>query len=77
MLSSEGLRRGIKVIIENARGQIRVKAHLTEMVTQGMVDMFHGWPKQDVNTMVSRDLDPISGYPPYKSGLCQVKKVSA
>jgi anaerobic selenocysteine-containing dehydrogenase len=72
-----GIKEGDEVILENAHGQIKVKAHLTEMITQGMVDMFHGWPKQDVNTMVSRDLDPISGYPPYKSGLCQVKKVTA
>ena len=72
-----GIKEGDEVILENAHGQIKVKAHLTEMITQGMADMFHGWPKQDVNTMVARDLDPISGYPPYKSGLCQVKKVTA
>jgi hypothetical protein len=36
--------------------------------------MFHGWPNQDVNTMVTRHLDPISGFPPFKAGLCEVKK---
>ena len=72
-----GIKEGDRVFIENPYGQIKVKAHLTEMVTPGIVDMFHGWPEQDVNTMVPRHFDPISGYPPYKSGLCQVKKVTA
>ncbi len=72
-----GIKEGDRVVVENPYGQIKVKAHLTEMVTSGMVDMFHGWPKEDVNTMVSRHLDPISGYPPFKSGLCQVRKVAA
>ena len=36
--------------------------------------MFHGWDKANVNELVSRDFDPISGFPPYKEGLCQVAK---
>ena len=47
-----------------------VTAHLTERVKGGMVDVFHGWSKQDVNTMLIRDFDPISGFPPFKSALC-------
>lgn len=69
-----GVKEGDKVIIENAHGQIKVKAHLTEMISPGIVDMFHGWPNQDVNTMVPRYLDPISGFPPFKASLCQVRK---
>ena len=74
--AARGIREGDKVVIENAHGRITVKAHLTEMVSAGMVDMFHGWVKQDVNTMLTRDFDPISGFPPYKSALCQVRKAS-
>ena len=74
---ARGIKEGDTVILENSRGQITVKAHLTEMVTKGMVDMFHGWVKQDVNTMLTRDFDPISGFPPYKSALCDVKKASS
>ena len=69
-----GIKEGDKVLLENAHGSITIKAHLTEMVSPGMVDMFHGWPKQDVNVMITRDFDPISGFPPYKSGLCNVRK---
>jgi anaerobic selenocysteine-containing dehydrogenase len=72
--AARGIREGDKVVIENAHGAITVRAHLTEMVSPGMVDMFHGWPSQDVNTMITRDFDPISGFPPYKSGLCNVRK---
>jgi len=73
---SRGIKEGDRVILKNPYGQIKVKAHLTEMVTPGIVDMFHGWPAQDVNTMVTRYFDPISGFPPYKSGLCEVKKAA-
>jgi len=72
-----GINEGDYVIIKNPYGQIKVRAHLTEMVLPGIVDMFHGWPKQDVNTMVPRYLDHISGYPPFKSTLCEVVKVSS
>jgi anaerobic selenocysteine-containing dehydrogenase len=73
---SRGIKEGDRVILKNPYGQINVKAHLTEMVPPGMVDMFHGWPTQDVNTMVTRYFDPISGFPPYKSGLCEVKRAA-
>ena len=71
-----GIKEGDKVELENPHGRITVKAHLTEMVPPGMVDMFHGWSYQDVNTMLTRDFDPISGFPPYKSSLCEVTKVT-
>jgi anaerobic selenocysteine-containing dehydrogenase/uncharacterized protein (DUF1330 family) len=72
--SSRAIAEGDQVVLENTRGSIKVRAHLTEMVSKGMVDMFHGWSMQDVNTMIPRDFDPISGYPPYKSCLCEVKR---
>jgi anaerobic selenocysteine-containing dehydrogenase len=58
-----GIKEGDRVVLENSYGQLRVKAHLTEMVGPGVVDMFHGWPDQDVNTMVARDFDPIFSRP--------------
>jgi anaerobic selenocysteine-containing dehydrogenase len=72
--SARGIREGDKVVLENSHGHITVRAHLTEMVTAGIVDMYHGWAKQDVNMMLTRDFDPISGFPPYKSALCNVRK---
>ena len=71
-----GINEGDQVVIENPHGRITVKAHLTKMVPLGMVDMFHGWADQDVNAMLTCDFDPISGFPPYKSSLCEVTKVT-
>lgn len=71
-----GIKEGDKVTLENHHGKITVRAHLTEMVTKGMVDVFHGWAHQDVNVMLARDFDPIGGFPPYKAALCEVKKVT-
>jgi len=38
--------------------------------------MAHQWPGEaNVNALVDdKNLDPISGFPPYKSQLCQVTK---
>lgn len=74
--AKRSIKEGDKVVLENDHGRITVKAHLTEMVPLGMVDMFHGWAYQDVNVMLTRDFDPISGFPPYKSSLCEVRKVT-
>ena len=39
--------------------------------------MYHGRPEADVNTLIDPDYrDPISGFPAFKSLLCEVKKIS-
>lgn len=58
-------------------GSIQVRANLTNMVRPGVVHMLHDYPEADVNTLLEGDyLDPVSGFPGYKSLLCQVKKVA-
>jgi len=74
---SRGIGEGDYVFIENDHGKIKVKAHLTKTVCRGVVDMFHGWADQDVNSLVPRHFDPVSGFPPFKSGLCQVSKAAS
>jgi hypothetical protein len=39
-----------------------------------VVDIFHGWHQADVNLLTTRDFDPITGFPPFACGLCQVEK---
>jgi hypothetical protein len=39
-----------------------------------MVGMMHGWAKANVNELVPRQFDPITGYPPYKEVPCEVVK---
>jgi anaerobic selenocysteine-containing dehydrogenase len=71
---ARGFRQGEDVIVETPAGSIVVKANITNMAQPGVVHVFHGWPKADVNTIMARTLDPISGFPAFKSQLCQVKK---
>jgi anaerobic selenocysteine-containing dehydrogenase len=64
------------VSLSTPRGSIKVRANLTEMVPSGVVSMYHGYPEASVNLLVEPDYrDPISGYPGFKSLLCQVKKL--
>jgi anaerobic selenocysteine-containing dehydrogenase len=57
-------------------GSIEVKANLTRMVQPGVVHMYHGWGEADVNRLFEGEyLDPISGFPGFKSALCKVEKI--
>jgi len=65
------------ILLSTGRGVIRVRAELTQKIPPGVVNMYHGRAEADVNTLIDPDYrDPISGFPGYKSLLCQVKKVS-
>jgi len=71
-------KRGIKekddMAVCSPWGEIKVKAHITSAVPPGVVDVLHGWPEANVNELISRELDPISGFPPFKECICEVKK---
>lgn len=71
-----GLVDGDRARIFNDLGEIEMVVEVTNLVLPGCVDMFHGWVNANVNLLVSRDFDPITGYPPFKEGLCQVEKIA-
>jgi hypothetical protein len=53
-----------------------VKANVTELAKEGVAHMYHDYPEADINSLLPGDyLDPISGFPGYKSSLCAVKRV--
>jgi anaerobic selenocysteine-containing dehydrogenase len=63
------------ISLETNRNRIRVKANLTDTVLKGVVHMIHGDREADVNLLIDPDyLDPISGFPGFKSLLCEVRK---
>jgi anaerobic selenocysteine-containing dehydrogenase len=63
------------VSLSTPRGSLKVRANLTEMVPPGVVNMYHDDPEASVNLLIEPDyLDPISGYPGFKSLLCEVKR---
>ena len=73
-----GLSQGDDILISTPKGRIRVKANITELALKGAVFMYHGYKEADVNTLIEADyLDPISGFPGFKSLLCRVEKADA
>ncbi|MDR1421796.1 MAG: molybdopterin-dependent oxidoreductase [Coriobacteriales bacterium] len=72
--TARGLTDGDKVRIFNQQGEIEMFAEVTNIVMPGVVDIFHGWHQADVNLLTTRDFDPITGFPPFACGLCQIEK---
>lgn len=71
-----GIRQDDDIRISTPNGAVEVKANLTGMVLRGVVHIYHGNSKADVNTLFDGEyLDPISGFPGYKSALCSVEKL--
>ncbi|MDR0514589.1 MAG: molybdopterin-dependent oxidoreductase [Coriobacteriaceae bacterium] len=73
-VASRGLSNGQEVKVYNQQGEIRMFLEETNMVMPGVVDIFHGWHQADVNLLTTRDFDPITGFPPFTCGLCEVAK---
>jgi anaerobic selenocysteine-containing dehydrogenase len=68
------IERGDDVILKTPYGQMCVKAKPTIMVPAGVVGVMHGWANANVNELIPRQFDPISGFPPYKEITCEVVK---
>jgi anaerobic selenocysteine-containing dehydrogenase len=71
-----GIKTGDTVIVSSPRGSIKMKANVTDTILSGVVSLPHHWPGEaNANTLVDdQTLDPISGFLPCKSQLCQVTK---
>jgi anaerobic selenocysteine-containing dehydrogenase len=76
---ARGIEDGDRIQVSSPTGRIEVKAWVTDIMAPGVVHGFHGWAEANINSLVpdGAALDPISGYPPFKSCLCQVEKQSA
>jgi len=74
--AERGIKSGDNVIVSSPWGSIKVKANVTSMMLEGVVDVLHGWAEANVNELIPREWDPISGFPPFKEGICEVKKPS-
>jgi len=71
-----GIKQNDTIRIVTHKGAIMVKANLTQMIQPGIVHMYHGHSGADVNVLFESDyLDPLSGFPGFKSALCRVEKV--
>jgi anaerobic selenocysteine-containing dehydrogenase len=75
--AARGIQTGDTVTVTTPRGVITMKANVTDAIKEGVVSLPHHWPDEaNVNAIVNDvTLDPISGFIPCKSQLCQVTKV--
>ncbi|MGC9177570.1 MAG: molybdopterin-containing oxidoreductase family protein [Conexivisphaera sp.] len=67
---------GDAVTVVTPRGRLMARAHLTYTMLPGVVGFYPGWsddPRTDVNVVLPRVLDPISGYPDY-TYICELRK---
>jgi anaerobic selenocysteine-containing dehydrogenase len=73
-----GIQQNDAIRLVTPKGAIAVRANLTQMVMPGVVHMYHGYPQANVNQIIDGEyLDPISGFPGFKSLLCRVEKAGA
>ena len=76
--AARAIEEGEWIEISSPLGKIEMRAWVTDDVAQGVVQAFHGWETANINELVpDTGLDPISGFPPFGSGLCQVNRKSA
>jgi anaerobic selenocysteine-containing dehydrogenase len=78
---------GDEVFVTSPRGRVRFWARVTEDILPGVVEVNMGgggplgaeaWRQANVNELTDLDnRDPISGFPAYKSLLCEVVKAAA
>jgi anaerobic selenocysteine-containing dehydrogenase len=71
-----GIEKGDMVVLKTSCGEMCVKVKPTRIVSRGVVAIMHGWAKANVNELIPRKFDPISGFPPYKEVVCAVTKVA-
>jgi anaerobic selenocysteine-containing dehydrogenase len=71
-----GIKTGDLVRVMAPRGSVIMKAKVTDAILPGVVSAPHHWAGEaNINNIIDdKDLDPISGFAPFKSSLCQVLK---
>lgn len=72
--AARNLKHGDPVVLSSQWGKINAYANVTNLLPKGMVGMMHGWVEANVNLLMPREYDPISGYPSLKEIAVQVSK---
>jgi len=72
-----GINDGSRILVETDRGQVKMRAAVSERVAEGVVLVPHGWPREaNANLLTDTTCrEPIMGYPQMKSLLCNVKGI--
>jgi anaerobic selenocysteine-containing dehydrogenase len=70
-----GVKEGDQVKVTSPRGEVTVRARVTDKIMPRVVHLPHGWIDADCNVLTDHaKRDPISGFPGLKSSLCRVEK---
>ena len=82
---TRGLGSGDAVYVRSPRGRVRMRALVTDDMIPGAVEANMGgggplgpkaWRECNINELTDLRFDPISGFPIYKTLLCEVERVS-
>jgi anaerobic selenocysteine-containing dehydrogenase len=66
---------GELVIIETLRGNIEMKARLTDAILPGVISVPHGWNGANANVLTDdQKLDPVTGFPGDRCLLARIVK---
>ncbi len=69
-----GLREGRKAVVTSPAGSMEGIIRSSVNILEGIVHIYHGNKNGDANELLDKDyLDPISGFPGFKSYFCQVE----
>ncbi len=80
---ARGIAHGDPVIVASPRGQVRLRALVTDDIIPGAVEANMGgggplgpkaWQECNINDLTDLRYDPISGFPIYKALLCEVAR---
>jgi len=71
-----GITDGDNVKVETARGNVKMKAQITPDILPQVVCIPHGWGGEaNANRLtIDGEMDPVTGFPAFKSMLCRVIK---
>ncbi len=75
--ADRGLKQGDPIVLSSQWGKIDCYANLTNILPKGIVGMMHGWVNANVNLLMPRAYDPVSGYPSLKEIAVQVSRKQA
>ncbi|MCM3568898.1 molybdopterin dinucleotide binding domain-containing protein [Neobacillus mesonae] len=70
-----GIVDGEVVQVRSRRGDLKVKAKLTEQVLPGLVFMSFHWHETPTNVLTLNEYDPISGTAEYKACAVAIERV--
>lgn len=78
---ARGIAHGDAVVVQSPRGQVRMRAIVTDDIVPGAIEANMGgggplgpqaWQDCNINDLTDLRYDPISGFPIYKALLCEV-----